>query len=243
MERYMAGDRADRTLVVRRARHPILERSAARPGSSTGTPFPPAPSSSTPVLLAVVDGVVAGLATDPDDEAAMKAALAAGAAPSGAAAAPPSAAAAATPPTAAAAPWPGAPSVQPTYAPDFETWKGRRLDGQNLALQILPAVVDLNRGRWHVLFYRADCDHCHDLMANYLVGEREPRVVAVRVPDTDPAQDLEMPLTNAVLRGLPLGVNYVFTTPVLLTVVDGVVVGLSTDPENDAEVRAALDAK
>lgn len=245
LEHYLSKEHAPRTIAVR---VPDTDAANDQPMPSDQFTLRTLPQGAnyvftTPVMLTVVDGVVKAMATDPKDERAMKTALDAA---QGRAVSPPPAvpvAAASTPGVPAAAPWPAAPPVETTYAPTFESWTGKRLDSQGLALQMTPAVPQLNSGRWHVLFYRADCDHCHELMQNHLVGDLEPRVIAVRVPDTDPAQDLDMPLTRAVLAGLPLGANYVFTTPILLTVQDGVVVGLATDPEDEAQVTGALEAK
>ena len=217
----------------------------------------------TPLLLAVVDGRVAAVCGDSTDEAAVKATLAAA---DGASAAPPQAPASpppATPTSPAQAPppsvvpatapaaggWPAAPAPETTYFPQWPDWSGKRLDAQPLSRQIVPVgssagfdLGRLNAGRWHILFYRADCDHCHELMEIYLQGQLEKQVVAIRVPDTDPANDLDMPLTQSVMCSLPEGPNYVFSTPILLTVVDGKIVGLATDSENEEEVKACLDA-
>lgn len=256
-------DRAPRTIAVR---VPDTDPASDMPMPSDefklhGLPLNSNYVFTTPVMLTVVDGVVTALATDPGDEAMMKKALeaAATAAPvaetSGTApasekvpstdspTAPPAAPPAAPPSApAAAATWPAPPAPEQTYYTDFKNWKGARLDAQPLARQITPTPPNLNVGRWHVLFYRADCDHCHALMEQYLVGDLEPRVVAVRVPDTDPAGDLPMPLVNAVMRGLPQNANYVIQTPILLTVVDGVIVGVALDSENPEEVMGCLDA-
>jgi len=155
-----------------------------------------------------------------------------------------------TPPAAGSAPespraaraWPARPEVEGLYFPQFDQWIGRRIDQQPLALQI-GRPVSLNEGRWHVIFYRADCDVCHEMMDIYLVGDFEHRVIAVRIPDTDPSGDLPMPLTNAVRRSLPEGPTYVLTTPVLLTVQDGVVLCMATDPMDDASVIGCLSAE
>lgn len=217
----------------------------------------------TPLLLGVVDGTVVATCQDPkkqDDLArVLKLADAGGAAVASDKPATAPAAAVPSPPATGASPatsapatpatvssWPAPPAPRTTYFPQFQEWKGQRLDAQGLALQMRTPEFDLGRlnsGRWHVLFYRADCEHCHELMELYLVGPLEERVVAIQVPDTDPSQDLGMPLTSAILGSLPAGPNYVFSTPVLLTVVDGTIVGLALDSQNDAEVTACLEAK
>jgi len=246
LEQYLSTpERATRTLAVR---VPDTDPASDMPMPSDefklhGLPLASNYVFTTPVMLTVVDGVVVALATDPRDEAMMKQALDA-AVTSGASAARGAVVAPPTPVTAPApaATWPAPPAPEQTYYTDFKNWKGTRLDAQPLARQITPAPPNLNAGRWHILLYRADCDHCHALMEQFLVGDLEPRVVAVRVPDSDPASDLPMPLVNAVMRGLPQNANYVIQTPILLTVVDGVIVGVALDSENVEEVTACLIA-
>ncbi len=137
-------------------------------------------------------------------------------------------------------PWPERPRLEDLYWPQFGRWVGQRLDGQSLALQI-DRPMPVNEGRWHLLFYRANCDSSHEMMRLHLVGELEPRVIAIRIPDTDPRSDLSMPLTQAIRRSLPSGPTFVFQTPVLLTVQDGVVQCVATDPEDAKAVRACLN--
>lgn len=265
LEDHMVS-RASRTIAVK-----VPEETAGAELPLPDAPFrlhtlPAGPNYvfTTPLLVAVVDGRVAAVCGDSTNEAALKAALAAADAPAGqttpaapaSSVAPPATAPAPTAGTAAgkaagttAARWPAAPTPESTYFPQWDEWKGKRLDAQPLARQMVPMAQSagfdlgrLNQGRWHVLLYRADCDHCHELMEVYLQGPLEKQVVAIRVPDTDPANDLAMPLTESVMCVLPEGPNYVFSTPILLTVVDGTIVGLSTDSENEEEVKACLDA-
>src|SRR5690606_31991641 len=105
----------------------------------------------------------------------------------------------------------------------FEDWVGQRLDAQSLAQVIQAPVPNLDKGTWHVLFFRADCDHCHEVIEFFIDGDVLDRTVLVQVPDTDPANDLPMPDRSFKRTSLPKGPDYVLTTPVLLTVEDGVI--------------------
>ncbi len=136
-------------------------------------------------------------------------------------------------------PWPGMPaSADPYYVPDFSTWRGSRLDSQAMArLMTQPPPATINTGTWFVMFYREDCDHCHDLLQSHFSGSLTTPTLTIAIPDTDPAASLEMPCSECQLRTLLKGPEYVLTTPVLLRVVDGVITDLVTDPED----RAALD--
>lgn len=140
--------------------------------------------------------------------------------------------------------WPAPPATaKPWYAPEFDTWKGQRLDAQELMLLVpRPLPADLNAGRHHVVFMREDCDHCHALLTQYFSATLETPTTTVAVPDAT-GELLENPCAQCTKATLPGGITYVFSTPVLLTVQDGVVVGVCTDSENADLVRAALNAR
>ena len=142
----------------------------------------------------------------------------------------------------AGAPWPGRPEkVESYYLGEFEKWVGQRLDAQPI-MQLLAAgpPANIQQGRWHVVFFRADCDHCHTLMSTYFEGELEVPVLAVEVPDTDPSSALPNPCERCDMARLLKGPSWVFTTPVLLTVQDGVVTCVATDSENTEQVEACI---
>jgi len=133
--------------------------------------------------------------------------------------------------TTSAKAWPARPTTaQPYYIPDFVKWKGARLDSQEIALLISPPPPDdINKGSWIVMLYREDCDHCHEILLNHFSGNLPIPVLAIAIPDTDPAAALEMPCGQCQLRKLVKGPDYVLTTPVLLRLQDGVIQELVTD--------------
>jgi len=140
--------------------------------------------------------------------------------------------------------WPAQPATaKPWYAPEFAEWKGKRLDEQEvmlLASRTLP--FNPNEGRCHVVFMREDCEHCHALLNSYFSGPLPAPTVTVAIPDAT-GEPLENPCGACAKATLPGGITYVFSTPVLLTVQDGVVVGVCTDSEDAEAVRAALNAR
>ena len=143
---------------------------------------------------------------------------------------------------AAASAWPGRPEkVESYYLGEFEKWVGQRLDAQPI-MRLLAAAppATIQQGRWHVVFFRSDCDHCHTLMSTYFEGELEVPVLAVEVPDTDPAAALPNPCERCDMARLLKGPSWVFTTPVLMTVQDGVVTCVATDSENAEQVEACI---
>ncbi len=140
-------------------------------------------------------------------------------------------------------PWPAMPATaQPWYAPEFETWKGKRLDEQEVMLIIRPLPVNLNEGRHHVVLMREDCDHCHELLMRYFGSTLPAPTISIAVPDAS-GEPLENPCTQCTKAAFPKGITYVFSTPVLLTVQDGVVVGVCTNSEDAEAVRAAIGAR
>ena len=147
-------------------------------------------------------------------------------------------------PAASAGSWPPAPAAaKPWYAPEFEQWKGQRLDSQELMLLVpRPLPLELNSGRRHVVLMREDCEHCHELLLKYFGGPLQTPTISIAVPDAT-GELLENPCTECAQASFPKGITYVFSTPVLLTVQDGVVVGVCTDSENADLVRAAIDAR
>lgn len=143
-----------------------------------------------------------------------------------------------------AAPWPPMPATaKPWYSPEFAEWKGKRLDSQELMLLVpRPLPSDLNAGRHHIVLMREDCEHCHALLTKYFSGTLQTPSLTIAVPDAT-GELLENPCTDCGKAQFPAGITYVFSTPVLLTVQDGVVVGVCTDSEDPEAVRAALNAR
>ena len=146
----------------------------------------------------------------------------------------------ATPSTVSA--WPPRPEKASPYCiPDFATWTGARLDAQEIALLMDPAPpATINTGTWYVLFYREDCEHCHDLMSEHFAGTLSTPTLAIAIPDTDPAASLEMPCTECQTRTLIKGPEYVLTTPVLLRLENGIVTRIAADHEDREAVARCL---
>ncbi len=138
--------------------------------------------------------------------------------------------------------WPGFPQkAAPYYVPEFAKWVGVRLDSQDMARLMTPAPpASINTGTWFVMFYREDCEHCHELLQKYFSGPLNTPTLTIAIPDTDPAASLEMPCSECQQRKLFKGPDYVLTTPVLLKVVDGIVTIVVTDPEDHAAVERCI---
>ncbi len=139
--------------------------------------------------------------------------------------------------------WPAMPSIlQAYYMPEFAEWVGKRLDLQPEAALITPAPpAGMQQGVWNIVFYREDCDHCHELLGTFFSPSVRHPTLCIAIPDTDPAAAMEMPCEECQLRTLMKGPQYVLSTPVLLRVEDGVVTRLCSDPEDPSEVEACIE--
>lgn len=111
------------------------------------------------------------------------------------------------------------------YAPDVETWVGQRFEKLEIAAWIQGLPVDLDQGLHYVLFYRKDCEHCHELMDVFFSAELEIPTTAVAVPERAgfPAVELPFPCGACGLAELPTGVDWFLQTPMLVRVNQGVV--------------------
>ncbi len=134
--------------------------------------------------------------------------------------------------------------VEPFYAPDFGSWVGRRFSSDPLARLISRPLPDwIDTARFHVVLYRADCEHCHRLLEDHFSGPLDTPVIVVEVADTDPENALPMPCDDCRMHALPEGPTYVFATPVLLTIENGVVVGVCENADDEALVVRTIQAR
>ena len=134
-------------------------------------------------------------------------------------------------------------TLEPNYFTTFSEWVGTAFASHPLA-QIIsrPLPEWINSGRFHVVYYRADCEHCHDLLENFFDGELSTPVIAVQIPDHDPANALPMPCDACLQHVLPEGPYYVIGSPVLLTVENGIVLSVCEDTEDHAAVMDTIEA-
>lgn len=139
--------------------------------------------------------------------------------------------------------WPARPSqVQPYYLPDFATWVGKPLASQpEMALLDAPPPATIASGTWIVMLYRADCEHCHEVLEAHFVGSLKRPALLIGIPDHDPANEQPMPCTECTIRTFLKGPNYVVQTPVVMRIKDGVVEAVCTDHEDAASLAEVLE--
>lgn len=112
------------------------------------------------------------------------------------------------------------------YLPQFDAWIDRQWSEVEVSAWFEGSVPGRRQGVEYVLFYRKDCEHCHELMEAWFSGELFAPTVAVAVPErngfpTENIQSLACP--ECSLAELPAGVDWFFQTPVLVRLEDGVV--------------------
>jgi len=111
------------------------------------------------------------------------------------------------------------------YLPDYTSWIGSSYRDVDLFGWVAGLPDDLGTGSQLVLFYRKDCEHCHELMEVWFSGALLLPTTAIAVPERGgwPEVDLGMPCADCGLAELPAGVDWFLQTPVLVRLEDGIV--------------------
>jgi hypothetical protein len=121
------------------------------------------------------------------------------------------------------------------YLPSYDSWIGKSFRELDIAGWIQGLPADLDQGQQYVMFYRLDCEHCHELMEVFFSGELPLPTTAVAVPEKTgfPTEGLQPFVCGACrLAELPQGFDWFLQTPVLVRLSGGRV-------ECAAEVSAA----
>ncbi len=112
------------------------------------------------------------------------------------------------------------------YMPQYLEWIGQPFSDLDVALWAGNLPDDLDFGPQFLIFYRKDCEHCHELMELHFSGALEFPTTAIAVPERDgfPTENLQpFDCPECRLAELPAGIDWFFQTPVLVRLVDGVV--------------------
>jgi len=112
------------------------------------------------------------------------------------------------------------------YLPQYESWIGKPFRDLDIAEWVRGLPVDLDVGQQYVIFYRKDCEHCHQLLEVFFSGPLERPTTAIAVPERDgwPTENVQaFPCGECRLAELPAGIDWFLQTPVLVRLADGVV--------------------
>ena len=83
---------------------------------------------------------------------------------------------------------------------------------------------DLDVGQQFVIFFRKDCEHCHELLEVYFSGTLDWPTTAIAVPERDgwPTENLQSFMCDECRTAeLPAGFDWFLQTPVLVRLMDG----------------------
>jgi hypothetical protein len=113
-------------------------------------------------------------------------------------------------------------------APDLAQWIGQPWRAIDLFRFMPRWPSQLDRGKRYIIFYRRTCDHCLALFRELEVVPLDAPVTAVDVPETATEREGPgaWPLPEGLrfeLRELPLGCEWMITTPLVVAVEEGVV--------------------
>ncbi len=122
------------------------------------------------------------------------------------------------------------------YLPQYESWIGRPFLELEIASWVLGLPEDLETGQQYVVFFRKDCEHCHELLEIYFNGSLSWPTTAIAVPERNgwPTENLQVfPCHDCRMAELPAGVDWFLQTPVLVRLGDGVVeCAAEVDPDD-----------
>lgn len=146
-----------------------------------------------------------------------------------------------TPETAPSVPANLPPTVNPNpkplpsswYTQDMDKWIGKPWRELEI-FQLMPKWPrDMDKGKRYIIFYSRTCDHCREMLELELINPLDGLITLVEIPAsrtvmTDPG-GWEMPMSvemvlQAELLQLPLGPNWIVTTPMIIKTEDGKVV-------------------
>jgi hypothetical protein len=112
------------------------------------------------------------------------------------------------------------------YLPDYAAWIGRSWSDVPIARWVVGAPEIADSGPAFVLFYRKDCEHCHELMEAFFSGPLAVPTTAIAVPERSgfPTEGvLPFPCGECRTAELPAGFDWFLQTPVLVRLGDGIV--------------------
>lgn len=190
----------------------------------------------TPVVVRMKDGIVTAVCEDRTIAAEYDAVFG----KSAAAVAPPTQPVSVAPPVPT---WPGPPTkLEPFYVAEFGDVVGKKLADLPFARLVenkLPA--NFLRGRWIVVYYREDCDHCFEMLSTHFGGTLKYPTLTIAIPDADPNAILGNPCDACTKVSMIKGPNYVIGTPVVLAIKDGVIECVVENVDDMAALEKCLD--
>lgn len=122
-----------------------------------------------------------------------------------------------------------------------EEWQNKTLEETEISRHLPQLVDQIGSETTVVMFYSPYCEVCHEIFDNLIAPDPPDRVIAIEVPAAGDPSTRDMPEKNEVhcpdclMLSLPGGPMWLITTPVVMTMQDGVITCVSTATDADPE--------
>jgi hypothetical protein len=114
------------------------------------------------------------------------------------------------------------------FARDVDVWVGKSWKDVELFGFMRQWPANMDDPKKYVVFYSRNCDHCEEMFINDLIdSELASKVTAIAVPHSKTellaTNAWYMPLSDCELLDLPVGSEWIISTPLALRIENGVV--------------------
>lgn len=119
-------------------------------------------------------------------------------------------------------------SLPAYYALDTEQWVGKQVDDIELLSWIPGLGDDIKHGQQYLIFYSRTCEHCQELLLDHFSFDPPAPTSLIAIPERadgfNTEGELENPCVDCRELELPIGVDWLMTPPVVVSIEDGRVV-------------------
>lgn len=112
------------------------------------------------------------------------------------------------------------------YPSDLAAWEGKSID----AIELFSWVEwpeDIRVGKQYVIFYGMACDHCEELLYMHFEFDVQFPTTLVAIPESKDEFNedgaFDNPCFDCIKTRLPLGVDWIIGTPMVIALEDGIV--------------------
>ena len=113
------------------------------------------------------------------------------------------------------------------YPKDVSQWVGQSIDEIDLFSWVSSWPYDIHEGKQYVIFYARTCDHCQSLLYEHFSFDVRIPTTLVAIPE---AKDgfftegvLENPCFDCKETELPIGVDWIIGTPLVVAIENGII--------------------
>ena len=113
------------------------------------------------------------------------------------------------------------------YPRDISSWIGTSIDDIDVFTWVENWPHDIGEGKQYVIFYGRSCDHCEELLYMHFEFDLRAPTTLVAIPESIDGffeeGEFENPCFNCDLTELPIGVDWIIGTPLLVAIENGIV--------------------